>query len=215
MSTNTSPERQCIAFAGSSALAQGELASVARAAKVWLDAGGVEPLLILDADESQTIELDLRGSVDDVVQRVAGLAPNATGPVAAAAGAEPSAATDAPRQRGRPKLGVTAREVTLLPRHWEWLNAQPGGASVTLRKLVERARQSSAGRDALRQAQESAYRFMSTLCGDLPGFEEATRALFAGNRTSFNSQIAAWPTDLRDHLQRLAGRALDSAHQAL
>src|ERR1700739_3037247 len=41
---------------------------------------------------------------------------------------------------GRPKLGVVAREVTLLPRHWDWLATQPGGGSVALRKLVGEAR---------------------------------------------------------------------------
>lgn len=206
MSTNPSTERQCIAFVGTTALAQGGPAAVARAAKAWLDGGGVETLLVLDADDSQPIELDLRGGVDDVLRRV-------TGPASTMAGTAPPETDDAPRQRGRPKLGVTAREVTLLPRHWEWLNAQPGGASVTLRKLVERARQSSAGRDALRQAQESAYRFMSTLCGDLPGFEEATRALFAAERARFDTETATWPRDVRDHLHRLAERVFDAARQ--
>jgi hypothetical protein len=111
------------------------------------------------------------------------------------------------RAVGRPKLGVTAREVTLLPRHWEWLAAQPGGASVTLRKLVEEARRAGAGDDLRRQAQERAYRFMTVMAGDRPGFEEATRALFAGDGARFAQCVAVWPQDIRTHAERLGEAA--------
>lgn len=111
------------------------------------------------------------------------------------------------RGPGRPKLGVVAREVTLLPRHWEWLNAQPGGASVALRKLVEGARRDSAGADRARRSQEAAYRFMTALAGNAPGFEEASRALFAGDHEKFDSHVAAWPTDVATYARRLAGDA--------
>jgi hypothetical protein len=113
----------------------------------------------------------------------------------------------APRGRGRPKLGVVAREITLLPRHWDWLNAQPGGASVALRKLVEEARHVNRGKDRRREAQESAYRFMSAMAGDEPGFEEASRALFAGNHETFKVAIRAWPADVRGHALHLAASA--------
>lgn len=109
-----------------------------------------------------------------------------------------------PRGRGRPKLGVIAKEVTLLPRHWDWLGVQPGGASVALRKLVEEARRASGDADRVRAAQEAAYRFMSALGGNLPEFEEATRALFAHNRRRFTELIAAWPEDVRDYAIGLA-----------
>jgi uncharacterized protein len=109
-----------------------------------------------------------------------------------------------PRGRGRPRLGVIPKEVTLLPRHWDWLNLQPGGASVTLRKLVEEARRTSGDHDRIRTAQESAYRFMSAVAGNLPGFEEAARALFAYDRRRFSEMIAAWPDDVRDYAVRLA-----------
>jgi hypothetical protein len=109
-----------------------------------------------------------------------------------------------PRGRGRPKLGVVAREVTLLPRHWEWLNAQPGGASVALRKLVEAARRGNGDSDRSRAARDAAYHFMSAMAGDLPHFEDAARALFADDRRNFTILIAAWPDDVRDHIVRLA-----------
>lgn len=108
------------------------------------------------------------------------------------------------RGRGRPRLGVIAKEVTLLPRHWDWLNLQPGGASVALRKLVDEARRTSGDRDRVRGAQEAAYRFMSAIAGNLPGFEEATRALFAYDRRRFGELIAGWPEDVRDYAVRLA-----------
>jgi hypothetical protein len=109
-----------------------------------------------------------------------------------------------PRGRGRPRLGVIAKEVTLLPRHWDWLNVQPGGASVALRRLVDEARKTSGDRDRVRAAQEAAYRFMSAIAGNLPGFEEATRALFAYDQRGFTGHIANWPEDVRDYAVKLA-----------
>jgi hypothetical protein len=103
---------------------------------------------------------------------------------------------------------VEAHEVTLLPRHWNWLRAQPGGASIALRKLVE-----AASRDpkALRRhAQDCAYRFMSAIAGDMPGFEDAARMLFSGDAAGFAQQVAPWPADIRDHLALLAAPAFSS-----
>lgn len=116
-----------------------------------------------------------------------------------------SAASDessAPR-RGRPRLGVIAREVTLLPRHWEWLATRPGGASATLRRLIEEARKADKDQDAGRRAAEAAYRFMLTMAGDRPGFEEASRALFAGDYAKLESIVDGWPTDIRDQISQL------------
>ncbi|HMT15841.1 MAG TPA: DUF2239 family protein, partial [Ottowia sp.] len=105
---------------------------------------------------------------------------------------------------GRPRLGVVAREVTLLPRHWDWLAAQPGGASAALRRLVEDARKVHAERDRERAAKERSYRFMSAIAGHLPGFEEASRALFADSAAAFDSRVADWPADVRAYLRWLA-----------
>jgi hypothetical protein len=95
-----------------------------------------------------------------------------------------------------------AREVTLLPRHWDWLAKQPGGASVALRKLVEDARRD--GRGDRRARQEAAFRFMAALAGNAPGYEEATRALFADDAAAFDAHSRLWPADVRDHARRLA-----------
>lgn len=107
----------------------------------------------------------------------------------------------APRPRGRPSLGVEAREVTLLPRHWQWLSRQSGGASVTLRKLVEEAMRQGRGE---RECRDAAYRFLSVMAGDRPGFEEAIRALYQGDRPAFEERSADWPTAIRNHAQTLA-----------
>lgn len=113
-----------------------------------------------------------------------------------------------PRGRGRPKLGVVAREVTLLPRHWDWLAAQPGGASQMLRRLVDEARRGDGGQLRKREAQEATYRFMSAMAGDLPGFEEAVRSLFAGDAAGFEAHMTTWPQDVADYARQLAAEAL-------
>jgi uncharacterized protein len=118
---------------------------------------------------------------------------------AAEVGPEP-AKTAAPPAVGRPRLGVVAREVTLLPRHWEWLALQRGGASAALRRLVDEARRTHAQQDAARMAKERSYRFMSAIGGSLPGFEEAARALFAGDAQALALHTNTWPADVLAHL---------------
>lgn len=112
--------------------------------------------------------------------------------------------TEAPRP-GRPRLGVVAREVTLLPRHWDWLASQPGGASVTLRKLVEEAARNPRAR--MRARRDALYRLATALVGDAPGYEEAMRALYAGAREDFLAHIEAWPPDVRAVLEEMAQEA--------
>jgi hypothetical protein len=188
----------CTAFEGSRRIASGELAAVALKAKEVIDRREHAPVLIFDDVTSEPIEVDFRGTAADVLKRLTDASGGAT-----AAGPD----GEAPRGPGRPKLGVVAREVTLLPRHWDWLNSQPGGASVALRKLVEEARRVNAGRDRVRRAREAAYGFMSAMAGNFPGFEEATRALFAGNSERFDKLVAPWPADVRDHARKLAATA--------
>ena len=171
-------------FAGEQRLAQGAPSDVAVAAQKAAEGHFEGPVLAFDDMTGRVVDLDLRGSPAEVAARYA--------------------PTPAPRPRGRPKLGVVAREVTLLPRHWEWLAAQPGGASVALRKLVEQARRADDGDGERKARQEAAYRFMSSMAGDLPGYEEALRALFAGDRAGFDAQVTAWPADVAGHAQKLA-----------
>jgi uncharacterized protein len=182
------------AFEGQRRLLSGTLAEVALALK---RAGrpASAPIIIFSDASGRPIDLDLRGSDDEIVARLPNPAP---------ASPAPEVETTEPRGRGRPKLGVVAREVTLLPRHWEWLNAQPGGASVALRKLVDETRRTSGDRDRLRVARDAAYHFMSVMAGNLANFEEASRALFADDRRRFVGLIADWPVDIRDHIVKLA-----------
>ncbi len=162
-------------------------------------------MLIFDDGTGEQIEVDFRGTPKDVQTR---LAKRASDDGAAAAAEQ--LAREMPRGPGRPRLGVVAREVTLLPRHWDWLSSQPGGASVALRKLVEEARRANVGRDRVRRSQEATYRFMSAIAGDLPGFEEAARALFARDPERFTEQIGGWPKDIRSHLARLVQESMRS-----
>jgi hypothetical protein len=184
---------RCTAFDGHRCIASGTPQEVATAVRRAMDGGAALSPLILDDTTGYPLELDLRGSVDDVLARL-----------------RPTAEPAAPRGPGRPKLGVVAREVTLLPRHWDWLAQQPGGASVTLRRLVEDARRGGSASEQARQASEAADRAMRTLAGDLPGFEEASRAFWRGERAMFDRLVADWPTDVREHLRRLAHRAWDA-----
>jgi hypothetical protein len=188
----------CTAFEGFRCIASGELAQVALEVKKVIDRGERAPVLIFDDETSEQVEVDFRGTSEDVLKR---LAQKTSEGAATAAPDDPG--RDGPRGPGRPRLGVVAREVTLLPRHWDWLNGQPGGASVALRKLVEEARRANDGRDRVRRSQEAAYRFMSAMAGNLPGFEEAARALFASDRDRFGDLIRGWPEDIRRHLARL------------
>lgn len=192
-----SPERPCIAFHGARLVAKGDLRTVALATKRLVDAEDPAGLLVFDARTSEPVEIDFRGAAEEVLARL---------PQPSSAGADPgeAEAADAPRAPGRPRLGVVAREVTLLPRHWEWLASRPGGASVTLRKLVEAARKASAEEDRRTAARESAFRFMNAMGGNEEGFEEACRALFAPDRSRFEAALAAWPPDVRDHALALA-----------
>ena len=191
-----------IAFDGSQRIAFGPLSEVALKVKERHDAAPFVQTLIFNSMTSELVDLDLRGTAEQVLSRLA-MVTTETSP----SGNSSLPETHAPTGPGRPKLGVVAREVTLLPRHWEWLNSQPGGASVTLRKLVEQAKRASHSADRVRLARESAFRFMSAMAGNLEGFEEATRALFAGDRPRFDALTAVWPNDIREHLQQLTDAA--------
>jgi uncharacterized protein len=199
---NPGSDASYIAFEGDRCIASGDLRDVARAAKEALDRDKAASILVFDGWTSGPIDIDFRGSVEDVLARL---------PELPGAAATEDAAQPAPRGPGRPKLGVVAREVTLLPRHWEWLAQQSGGASVALRKLVEEARRANRDKDRIRQARETAYRFIAAMGENKPHYEEVARALFSGDAARFEAWTDSWPADVRDHARRLAAAAFAGA----
>jgi hypothetical protein len=198
---------RCTAFERLRCVGAGDLRDVALKTRAVVARGQQEPVLVFNDDTGELIELDLRGSDDDVLRR---LSHQDERPA-------PDAPIEPPRLRGpgRPRLGVVAREVTLLPRHWDWLATQPGGASVALRRLVDEARKTHADRDRVRHAREVAYRVLSALAGNLAGFEEAMRALFAGDAQRFDEQTSQWPPDVRAYALRLAAPAFEEKAHAV
>lgn len=177
-------DERYVVFHGRTRVGNGSRLEAALAAQRLVGEAGVT----IFGPDGRSVDFDLSGGPDDLVRRLA-------------------VAAEAPRGRGRPKLGVVAREVTLLPRHWDWLASQPGGASVALRKLVEAARRAAEGPDRIRASREAAYRFASAMGGNLPGFEEAMRALFAGDDSGFEARIEAWPADIAGQLRTYAAEA--------
>lgn len=204
---STRPGRSCTAFDGPTRVASGPLDDVAVRLRRRLARHPDARLLVFDDHTGALVDVDLGGGEGAVRQRVVSKTPERVG-VDTPAVAAPA------RGPGRPRLGVVAREVTLLPRHWEWLGSQPGGASVALRRLVDEARKARAGADARRRSQEAAYRFMTAVAGDYPGYEEALRALFAGSADGFDACVRAWPADVSAYARHLAAGALAAREEA-
>jgi hypothetical protein len=192
---NETADVQCTAFDGERMVVSGPLFEVAEVVKQLLDAGELASVLVFDDASGRSIDLELSGTPDEVRARYM--------PGGSRGGSEPDGGS-AGRGRGRPRLGVVSHEVTLLPRHWAWLKAQRGGASATLRRLVDQARRETAGTERVQRGQDATYRFLAATVGDEPGFEEAIRALYSGNAARFCAEAEQWPVDLRDHAIRLA-----------
>lgn len=187
-------EQTFTAFLDHHQLAHGGIEAVAAALPPDMQGA----ILVFDDATGRPVDLDLRqGPAQAVAEYRARTQPVDDG---------------SPRRagRGRPRLGVVAREVTLLPRHWDWLAGQPGGASAAIRRLVESARRAGASDDVARERQDALYRAMSALAGDAPRFEDASRALFARADEEFDAIIAAWPADVSAYLARLAKNARDA-----
>lgn len=191
------------AFEDHRLLRAGPLVEVALAVKAAVAERPASQFLVFDDATGRVIDLDLRGTKAEVIERLL-RPPQTTIGRYAPARPTPKERASKPRGRGRPKLGVISREITLLPRQWEWLASHPGGASAVLRRLVDEARRNLGPTQERKATQEAAYRFMLATAGDRPGYEEATRALFAGERRQLKCCIAAWPKDIRDHVMRLA-----------
>ena len=174
------------AFQNGRILHTGSIAEVALAIKAGLAVDDTAEILTFEIVSGHVLDLNLQGTDTDIAARYG------------------EQDLSEPRGRGRPKLGVVPREVTLLPRHWEWLAAQRGGASVALRRLVDEARKLEGDTRSTKERQEAAYRFMMAMAGNLPNLEEALRSLFAGERYTFETLISGWPEDIRGFAFRLA-----------
>jgi hypothetical protein len=177
------------AFSGDRLVAAGDLPRMLTRTKAFLDRSGDPAVLIFEDQTGRQVDFDFRGTADEVVARAAAATSPSRGAV------------------GRPRLGVVSREVSLLPQHWEWLEEQPNGISAALRRLIEAARKADPGAGQARRAAEAASRFMTAMAGDRPGYEEASRALFAGDAERFAQIVRRWPKDVREHVSRLAADA--------
>ena len=169
------------AFGGDRVIASGPLERILPKAKDWQERAGNPLLLIFEDQSGRQVDFDLRGTLP--------IQPQRTGP-------------------GRPRLGVVSREVSLLPRHWEWLEEQQCGASAAIRRLVDDARKREPEKQLARLSAEATGRFLTAVAGNFAGYEEATRALYAGSRKRFEELIRDWPADIRAHALGLAKNAL-------
>lgn len=195
---NTLMQFYCTAFLGVGVVASGSLQHVVTTAKEVLDDRELTQLLIFNDSTGKPIDVDFRGKTEDVLKR---LGEQFGGQPDTEVNHEPV------RRVGRPKLGVVSGEITLLPRHWEWLKSQPGGASVTLRKLIDEARRAGEKQSSIRESQEAAYNFMTAMAGNFQQYEEALRALYAGDLDRFYQFIDDWAPDIRNHVKKLAANA--------
>jgi hypothetical protein len=190
-------DRTYTAFAGQRLIVSGDLRTMLLATKEYLDRRGADPVLVFEDQSGRQIDFDFRGTSEDVLARLSSHPLFASG----------QSRDDTKRGPGRPKLGVVCREVSLLPRHWDWLSSQRGGASATLRRLVDEKRKQGSGGEEARLAWEAAGKFMWAMAGDLPDFEEASRALYARDRDRLAALIQDWPEDIRTHVERLTAEA--------
>jgi len=177
-------DRTYAAFSGHALIASGPLSLVIPVLKSASEQVESGPVLVFEDQTGRQVDFDLRGSAEEALARA--LPPQRTGP-------------------GRPKLGVVGREISLLPRHWEWLEEQPNGASAALRRLVDQARTQDQASNRVRLAVEATGRFMSAIAGNFAGYEEATRALYARDRSRLEELTANWPQDIRRHMLRMLG----------
>src|SRR5262245_9698409 len=183
------------AFADDRLITSGPLPAVLTAVKHHTDSGKGGTVLIFDDGTGEQVDFDFRGSIDEVLERALPPRPQ-SGP-------------------GRPRLGVVSREVSLLPQHWEWLERQPSSVSASLRRLIEDARRREPGKQRARAARAALSRFMTAMAGDRPGYEEATRALFARDESRFLDLVRRWPPDIRTHLMRMVQQCQDLEREHL
>lgn len=194
MNTTSHPATEThVAFAGAKRVAGGTLRDVLPELKRRFDRDPSEMVLVFESETGRQVDFDLRGSLAEILDRDA-----------------PLPGEPAPRGPGRPRLGVVSREVSLLPHHWDFLEAQPTGASAALRRLVEHAIKAQPGKERARRTRAALAKFLSAMAGDRPHYEEATRALFQGDTDAFEAAVRRWPKDIRDHAITIARAARDA-----
>ena len=183
-------ESNYVVFAGTRRVAAGQLRDVLPVLKRRFDHNRSDVGLVFEVETGRQVDFDLRGTPAEILDR---------------------ALPSPQRGRGRPTLGVVSREVSLLPRHWAWLEEQSAGISGALRRLVEQAMRSEPGKQRARRARDALSRFLYSMAGDRPNYEEAARALFDGDLARFEQLVRRWPKDIRDHAVAQARFATDSA----
>lgn len=176
------------AFDGSKIISQGTLAHIALSLKQKTREQKTATLLVFSDLTGRQIDIDLSGTDKQVLDRLKVYSPQ-----------ELQANTGA----GRPKLGVMPREISLLPNHWEWLLNQDGGSSAVIRNLIDE-KMKSRSKDKVKSAQETTYKFLSAIAGDLPNFEEAIRFLYRKDKKKFSELISSWPKDIIKYSMMLA-----------
>ncbi len=187
------------AFSGHKLLVRGPLDKVVLSIKKKLKEEPRSSILAFSDSTGKQMDFDLQGSEKEVLQRLEVFVTK-----------DQPIVTSGP---GRPKLGVVSREISLLPRHWEWLSTQSGGASVTLRRLVDEARKNASGKELIKLSQERTYKFMTAIAGDLPQYEEALRALFSKDKKKFESHVYGWPKDLISYIKILSDACFEASSE--
>lgn len=175
------------AFQGHTSIAGGELTNVLLQVQEYIQSHPESNPLIFRTDTGKQVDFDLSGTREELIARYAPK-PDKKGP-------------------GRPKLGVVCNEVCLLPKHWEWLERQPQKSSALIRRLVDSAMKNPSPEEIIRDRIEAAHSFMWAMAGDLTGFEEASRALYARKWEIFDRLIAPWPEDVVAQINALLGEA--------
>ncbi len=171
-------------------------ASVLAAAKAKMD-DNHSRVVIYNDSSGKPIDVELQGSTEDIIKNIEG------NPALHQYMIHPEKQAKKPKKRGRPKLGVTSKEISLLPRHWQWLARQKGSPSATLRRLIDESRKANMGRELVEQSRDAVHAFMWDMCGNFVNFEEATRYLFRNDFVTFYEKISTWPNDIKEHVRRL------------
>lgn len=184
-------------FADQELIVRGDLATAIQTAVTTINSGNPGRVVIYDDSSGKPVDINLQQPIDEIIET------HINHSAVQQKSTHPDSQDNKPRKRGRPKLGVTTKEISLLPRHWQWLSRQKGSPSATLRRLVEESRKANIGKERIDQSRDAIHAFMWDMCGNFAGFEEATRELYRSDFLSFYEKISLWPNDVKEHIRRL------------